>query len=156
MHRTDLIAIGELASRTGVAVSAIRFYEAKGLVEALRTSGGQRRFLRADIRRISFVLIAQQLGLSLEEIADELGRLPAGRTPNGADWTRISTALGTRIEAQIAALETTRELLGQCIGCGCLSLKKCGLYNRDDKAAQRGAGPRYLLGDRATEIAEVG
>lgn len=156
MHRTDLIPIGELAARTGVAVSAIRFYEAKGLIEALRTRGGQRRFLRADIRRVSFILIAQQLGLSLEEIAAELARLPAGRTPNGADWTRISTALRARIDAQIAALERTRKLLGTCIGCGCLSLKKCGLYNREDKAAQRGAGPRYLLGDRAGEIAEVG
>ncbi|MDR6834301.1 MULTISPECIES: redox-sensitive transcriptional activator SoxR [unclassified Sphingopyxis] len=156
MHRTDLIAIGELSARTGVAVSAIRFYEAKGLVEALRTGGGQRRFLRADIRRVSFILIAQQLGLSLGEIAAELGRLPAGRTPNGADWTRISTALRARIDGQIAALERTRALLGNCIGCGCLSLKKCGLYNPQDKAAQRGAGPRYVMGDRAGEIAEVG
>jgi MerR family redox-sensitive transcriptional activator SoxR len=155
VHRTDLIAIGELAARTGVAVSAIRFYEAKGLIEALRTGGGQRRFLRADIRRVSFILIAQQLGLSLEEIAAELARLPAGRTPNGADWTRISTGLRARIDAQIASLERTRELLGNCIGCGCLSLKKCGLYNREDKAAQRGAGPRYVLGDRSGEIAEV-
>ncbi|SNS73426.1 redox-sensitive transcriptional activator SoxR [Sphingopyxis indica] len=155
MHRTDLIAIGELAARTGVAVSAIRFYEAKGLVEALRTRGGQRRFLRADIRRVSFILIAQQLGLSLEEIADELARLPAGRTPNAADWARISTDLRARIDARIAALERTRKLLDQCIGCGCLSLKKCRLYNAQDKAAQRGAGPRYLLGDRPGEIAEV-
>ncbi|HMN55408.1 MAG TPA: redox-sensitive transcriptional activator SoxR, partial [Sphingopyxis sp.] len=112
-------------------------------------------FLRADIRRISFILIAQQMGLSLEEIAAELAGLPAGRTPNAADWTRISTGLRTRIDARIAALERTRELLDQCIGCGCLSLKKCGLYNRGDKAAQRGAGPRYLLGDRAGEIADV-
>ncbi len=156
MHRTDLIAIGELAARTGVAVSAIRFYEAKGLVEALRTGGGQRRFLRADIRRVSFILIAQQLGLSLEEIAAELTRLPAGRTPNAADWARISTGLRARIDAQIAALERTRDLLGNCIGCGCLSLNKCALYNAQDKAAQRGAGPRYVMGDRAGEIAEVG
>ena len=155
MHRTDLIPIGELAARTGVAVSAIRFYEAKGLIEALRTRGGQRRFLRADIRRVSFILIAQQLGLSLEEIAAELARLPAGRTPNAADWARISAGLHARIAEQIAALERTQELLGNCIGCGCLSLKKCGLYNRADKAAQRGAGPRYVLGDRAGEIAEV-
>ncbi|MBB5705443.1 redox-sensitive transcriptional activator SoxR [Sphingopyxis panaciterrulae] len=155
MHRTDVIAIGELAARTGVAVSAIRFYEAKGLIASLRSSGGQRRFLRADIRRVSFILIAQQLGLSLEEIALELARLPAQRTPNAADWTRISTALRARIDARISALERTRELLDQCIGCGCLSLKKCGLYNVQDKAAQRGAGPRYLLGDRAGEIAEV-
>jgi len=156
MHRSDLIAIGELAARTGVAVSAIRFYEAKGLVEALRTGGGQRRFLRADIRRVSFILIAQQLGLSLEEIAAELARLPAGRTPNATDWARISTGLRARIDGQIAALERTRDLLGNCIGCGCLSLKKCGLYNPQDKAAQRGAGPRYVLGDRAGEIAAVG
>ncbi|HKX89333.1 MAG TPA: redox-sensitive transcriptional activator SoxR [Sphingopyxis sp.] len=156
MHRTDLIAIGELAARTGVAVSAIRFYEAKGLIEALRSGGGQRRFLRADIRRVSFVLIAQRMGLSLEEIAAELARLPAGRTPNAADWTRISTGLRVRIAEQIAALQRTQDLLDNCIGCGCLSLKKCGLYNRDDKAAQRGAGPRYVLGDRSGEIAEVG
>ena len=156
MHRTDLIAIGELAARTGVAVSAIRFYEARGLVSALRTQGGQRRFLRADIRRVSFILIAQGLGLSLDEIAAELARLPAGRNPNAADWARISTALQARIAGQIAALERTRELLGQCIGCGCLSLKTCGLYNRGDKAAQRGPGPRYVLGDRAGEIAETG
>ena len=155
MHRTDLIAIGDLAARTGVAVSAIRFYETKGLLAALRTGGRQRRFLRADIRRVSFILIAQRMGLSLEEIAGELARLPAGRTPNAADWTRISTALRARIDARIAALTRTRELLDGCIGCGCLSLKKCGLYNREDKAARRGAGPRYLLGDRAGEIAEV-
>ncbi|MDZ3830320.1 MAG: redox-sensitive transcriptional activator SoxR [Sphingopyxis sp.] len=155
MHCSDLIAIGDLAARTGVAVSAIRFYEEKGLVAALRTPGGQRRFLRADIRRISFILIAQQLGLSLEEIAAELARLPAGRTPNGADWTRISTGLRDRIDGQIAALQRTRALLDNCIGCGCLSLKKCGLYNPGDKAAQRGAGPRYLLGDRAVDIAAV-
>jgi MerR family redox-sensitive transcriptional activator SoxR len=137
-------------------VSAIRFYEARGLIEALRTAGGQRRFLRADIRRVSFILIAQQMGLSLEEIAGELARLPAGRTPNGADWKRISTGLRARIDAQIAALTRTRSLLDQCIGCGCLSLRKCGLYNPQDKAAQRGAGPRYLIGDRAGEIAGVG
>ena len=137
-------------------MSAIRFYEAKGLVEALRTRGGQRRFLRADIRRVSFILIAQKLGLSLEEIAGELARLPAGRTPNAADWARISGGLQSRIAAQIAALERTQELFGTCIGCGCLSLKKCGLYNREDKAAQRGAGPRYVLGDRSSEIAERG
>ncbi|MGN6690664.1 MAG: redox-sensitive transcriptional activator SoxR [Sphingopyxis sp.] len=155
MHRSDLLAIGELARRTGVAVSAIRFYEEKGLLAALRSRGGQRRFLRADIRRVSFILIAQNLGLSLEEIGTELARLPARRTPNAADWARISAGLQARIAEQIAALERTQELLGACIGCGCLSLKKCGLYNREDKAAQRGAGPRYLMGDRSADIAEV-
>ena len=143
MHRRDLITIGDLAARTGVAVSAIRFYEAKGLVAALRTRGNQRRFLRADIRRVSFILIAQGLGLSLEEIAAELARLPGERTPNAADWARISKALRERIDARIAALERTRANLDGCIGCGCLSLKRCALYNPGDKAAREGAGPRY-------------
>jgi MerR family transcriptional regulator, redox-sensitive transcriptional activator SoxR len=143
MHRTDLITIGELAARTGVAVSAIRFYEAKGLVAALRTRGNQRRFLRADIRRVSFILIAQGLGLSLEEIAAELARLPGTRTPNAADWARISKALTARIDTRIAALTRTRQNLEGCIGCGCLSLKRCALYNPGDKAAREGTGPRY-------------
>ena len=154
MKASDLLTIGEVARRTGTNVSALRFYEEKGLLEPWRSRGGQRRFLRADIRRVSFILIAQQLGLSLEEIAGELARLPAGRTPNAADWARISGGLQSRIAAQIAALERTQLLLGACIGCGCLSLKKCGLYNREDKAAQRGAGPRYVMGDRSDEIAE--
>jgi MerR family redox-sensitive transcriptional activator SoxR len=143
MHHRDLITIGDLAARTGVAVSAIRFYEAKGLVAALRTRGNQRRFLRADIRRISFILIAQGLGLSLEEIAAELARLPGERTPNAADWARISKALRARIDARIAALERTRANLDGCIGCGCLSLKRCALYNPGDNAAREGVGPRY-------------
>lgn len=143
MQRTDLITIGDLAARTGVAVSAIRFYEGKGLVAALRTRGNQRRFLRADIRRVSFILIAQGLGLSLEEIAAELARLPGERTPNAADWARISKALRARIDARIAALERTRANLDGCIGCGCLSLKRCALYNPGDKAAREGTGPRY-------------
>ena len=143
MHRRDLITIGDLAARTGVAVSAIRFYEAKGLVAALRTSGNQRRFLRADIRRISFILIAQGMGLSLEEIAAELARLPGERTPNAADWARISKSLRARIDARIAALERTRANLDGCIGCGCLSLKRCALYNPGDKAAREGTGPRF-------------
>jgi MerR family transcriptional regulator, redox-sensitive transcriptional activator SoxR len=143
MHRRDLITIGELAARTGVAVSAIRFYEAKGLIAALRTRGNQRRFLRADIRRVSFILIAQGMGLSLEEIAAELARLPGERTPNAADWARISRSLRERIDARIAALERTRANLDGCIGCGCLSLKRCALYNPGDKAAREGTGPRY-------------
>lgn len=143
MHRNDLITIGDLAARTGVAVSAIRFYEAKGLLAALRTGGNQRRFLRADIRRVSFILIAQGLGLSLEDIGDVLSGLPGGRTPNAADWARISGALTSRIDARIAALTRTRDNLAGCIGCGCLSLKRCALYNPGDKAAHEGAGPRY-------------
>jgi MerR family transcriptional regulator, redox-sensitive transcriptional activator SoxR len=143
MHRTDLITIGDLAARTGVAVSAIRFYEARGLVAALRTAGNQRRFLRADIRRVSFILIAQGMGLSLEDIGSELAGLPGERTPNATDWARISKTLRARIDARIAALERTRANLDGCIGCGCLSLKRCALYNPEDKAAREGTGPRY-------------
>lgn len=149
MHANDVISIGELAARAGVSVSAIRFYEAKGLIAPFRNAGGQRRFFRSDIRRVSFVLIAQQLGLSIEEIGTELARLPEGRTPNAADWTRISKGLRKRLDERIDALTRTRELLSVCIGCGCLSLKKCRLYNPQDRAARRGAGPRYLMGDRA-------
>ena len=141
----ELLAIGELAARTGLSVSAIRFYEAKGLVQALRTCGGQRRFLRSDIRRLSFALIAQQLGFTIQQIVAELDKLPQGRTPSAADWRRISGAFRAALDMRIAALEQTREVLDGCIGCGCLSLKKCALYNRDDRAGLIGAGPRFAL-----------
>lgn len=144
MKANDLLPIGELARRTGLSVSAIRFYEERGLVEALRTGGNQRRFLRGDIRRLSFILIAQKLGLSLTEIEEALSGLPQGRTPNAGDWKRISGAIRTRIDAQIAELEKVREDLGGCIGCGCLSLKKCALYNAGDRWGENGAGPRVL------------
>ncbi|MBX7514792.1 redox-sensitive transcriptional activator SoxR [Qipengyuania sp. GH38] len=144
MKSNDLLPIGELARRTGLSVSAIRFYEERGLVEALRTSGNQRRFLRGDIRRLSFILIAQRLGLSLAEIEEALVGLPQGRTPNAADWKRISGSIRKRIEDQIASLEKMRDSLDGCIGCGCLSLKKCALYNADDKWGESGAGPRVL------------
>lgn len=140
------ISIGELARRTGVAVSALRFYEEKGLIAALRNAGRQRRFPRSDIRRVSFVLIAQRIGLTLAEIEAELARLPQGRTPTVADWERISLAMRERIEARIALLTRTRERLDGCIGCGCLSLEKCALYNRDDEAGKGGSGPRFVLG----------
>lgn len=144
MKANDLLPIGDLARRTGLSVSAIRFYEEKGLVESLRTSGNQRRFLRSDIRRLSFILIAQKLGLSLGEIEDALADLPQGRTPNAADWKKISGEVRQRIDAQIAALEKVREDLDGCIGCGCLSLKKCALYNAGDKWGEGGVGPRVL------------
>ena len=144
MKANDLLPIGELARRTGLSVSAIRYYEEKGLVEALRTGGNQRRFLRSDIRRLSFILIAQKLGLSLADIDAALGSLPQGRTPNAADWKRISGSVRQRIDAQIAALRKVREDLDGCIGCGCLSLKKCALYNRDDEWGKSGSGPRVL------------
>jgi MerR family redox-sensitive transcriptional activator SoxR len=145
----ELLAIGELAARTGLTVSAIRFYEEKGLVQALRSAGGQRRFLRSDIRRLSFALIAQRLGCTLPEIAAELAKLPQGRTPTQADWRRISNGFSKLLDARIAALQRMRETLDGCIGCGCLSLKKCALYNRDDRAGRRGPGPRYAFGERA-------
>ncbi len=144
MKANDLLTIGELARRTGLSVSAIRFYEEKGLVAALRTSGNQRRFLRGDIRRLSFILIAQRLGLSLAEIEDAMASLPEGRTPNAAEWKTISRTVRGRIDAQIAALEKVREDLDGCIGCGCLSLKKCALYNADDRWGDSGSGPRVL------------
>lgn len=144
MKAGDLLTIGELARRTGLRVSAIRFYEGRGLVAPLRTGGNQRRFPRADIRRLSFILIAQKLGLSLSEIVQALGELPHGRTPNARDWERISGAVRQRIDAQIASLQTIREDLDGCIGCGCLSLTKCALFNADDRWAASGAGPRVL------------
>ncbi|MFA5965281.1 MAG: redox-sensitive transcriptional activator SoxR [Sphingomonas sp.] len=140
-----LLTIGELARRTGLSVSAIRFWEEKGLVEALRTRGGQRRFLRSDIRRLSFALIAQQLGFSLEAIRLELAVLPQGRTPTQADWNRISRGFRRQLDARIAAMERMRDRLDKCIGCGCLSLRKCALYNPDDRMAAEGPGPRYLV-----------
>ena len=152
MKPTDLLPIGDLARRTGCAVSAIRFYEERGLVSALRTSGNQRRYPRSEIRRLSFILIAQRLGLSLDAIGAELAKLPSGRTPNRADWAATGERLRAELDRQIAALEQTRENLDGCIGCGCLSLDKCALYNAADKAASRGAGPRYTMGDRAAEV----
>jgi MerR family redox-sensitive transcriptional activator SoxR len=146
LKSSDLLPIGDLARRTGLSVSAIRFYEEKGLVEPIRTAGNQRRFLRSDIRRLSFILIAQQLGLALSEIETELAKLPHGRTPTAQDWNAISTSIRGQLDSKIAQLERTRDKLDGCIGCGCLSLKKCELYNRDDHLAQQGAGPRQVLG----------
>ncbi|MEP0392097.1 MAG: redox-sensitive transcriptional activator SoxR [Erythrobacter sp.] len=145
-HR-DLIPIGEMSRRTGQTVSAIRFYEDKGLLEPIRTGGNQRRFLRSDIRRVSFILIAQKLGLSLAQIQWVMRDLPHGRTPTAKDWQRISKAIRASIDAQIAALERTRDRLDGCIGCGCLSLKKCAIYNPDDRLGQEGPGPRQILTD---------
>ncbi len=145
MAKSALLSIGDLAARTGLSVSAIRFYEEKGLVHPLRSSGGQRRYLRADIRRLSFVLIAQQLGLSIGEIANQLAKLPEGRAPTRRDWIRISNAIRGVIDARIAELQRTRDRLDGCIGCGCLSLKKCQLYNPEDRAGLKGPGPRLLI-----------
>jgi MerR family transcriptional regulator, redox-sensitive transcriptional activator SoxR len=152
VNANDVISIGDLAARTGVSVSAIRFYEGKNMITPFRSRGGQRRFLRSDIRRISFIRIAQGLGLTVEEIGDHLRALPQGRTPTIEDWASISAALQERLNDQIARLTRTRDILDGCIGCGCLSLKKCALYNPEDRAAAKGAGARYVLGDRAGDL----
>ena len=145
--RTKLLKIGELSARTGVPVSAIRYYADAGLIHAYRANAGQRRFARADIRRVAFILIAQQLGLSLEEIGAILQRLPDGRTPTKADWSRISGGIRARVDARISELERIRSRLEGCIGCGCLSLETCQLYNPQDRLGAQGPGPRRLLGD---------
>jgi len=147
MADKGMISIGQMAARTGLAVSAIRYYEAEGLVCPIRTAGGQRQFRRADIRRLSFVRISQQLGFSIADIRDQMIRLPEGRTPTRADWTRLARGFRKDLEARIASLERLRDNLDGCIGCGCLSLKRCALYNPHDSARQNGPGPRYLMGD---------
>lgn len=147
-----LLTIGDLARRTGLTVSAIRFYETRGLVRAIRTGGNQRRFARADIRRLSFALIAQKIGLSLGEIETELATLPEGRTPTRDDWQAISERMRAVLDARITRLIETRDRLDGCIGCGCLSLDRCALYNPGDRAARAGPGPRFLLGDRAADF----
>ncbi|MBM7068109.1 redox-sensitive transcriptional activator SoxR [Actibacterium sp. 188UL27-1] len=142
------LSIGQVARRTGLAVSAIRYYDAKGLICSNRNAGGQRRFERSMIRRLAFIQIAQQFGFTLEQIQMELAALPRGRTPNEADWVRIGTGMRAELDRQIATLTRLRDNLDGCIGCGCLSLKRCALYNAKDTAGEKGAGPRYLMGDR--------
>ncbi|MEM7215361.1 MAG: redox-sensitive transcriptional activator SoxR [Pseudomonadota bacterium] len=141
------ISIGQLAERTGLSVSAIRFYETQGLITSERSSGGQRRFLRSDIRRLSFVQISQQVGFTIEQIREQLNALPDGRTPTKRDWSRMSRGFRVELDQKINSLIQMRERLDGCIGCGCLSLTKCKLYNPDDRAFKKGAGPRYLMGD---------
>ncbi|MEX3006899.1 redox-sensitive transcriptional activator SoxR [Hoeflea sp. TYP-13] len=147
MRADNRLAIGELARRTGLTVSAIRYYEAEGLLAAERNSGGQRRFFRSDIRRLSFVMIAQRFGFTIEQIRKQLEALPQGRTPTKADWTKISRGFRSELDTRIDTLVRLRDNLDGCIGCGCLSLRKCTLYNPEDRARSHGSGPRYLLGD---------
>jgi MerR family redox-sensitive transcriptional activator SoxR len=141
------LSVGELARRAGVATSALRYYEQLGLIVAERTAGGQRRYARAMLRRVAFVRAAQQVGLSLDEVREALARLPVDRAPTKADWNTVSSTWIARIDARIAELEGLRDRLTGCVGCGCLSLRSCGLYNPGDTAATRGAGARWLLGD---------
>jgi MerR family transcriptional regulator, redox-sensitive transcriptional activator SoxR len=143
----DLLSIGEIAYRSGVATSALRFYETRGLISSSRGAGNQRRYHRATLRRIAIIRVAQTLGLSLAEIATAFESLPAQRNPTRRDWERLSTRWGRQLEQRIADLQNLRDRLGGCIGCGCLSLTHCSLYNAGDGAATLGSGPRYLLGD---------
>ncbi len=149
MRPTDALTIGQLSLRTGIAISAIRYYETQGLIYPDRNAGGQRQFRRADIRRLSFVRIAQQFGFSIERIAEQLSSLPNGRTPNKADWGRIAVKFRAELDARIETLTELRDNLDGCIGCGCLSLQKCKLYNPNDEARHKGSGPRYLMGDKS-------
>jgi MerR family transcriptional regulator, redox-sensitive transcriptional activator SoxR len=145
------LGIGAVSDRTGVARSALRFYEAEGLIHAERTSGGQRRFHREVIRRVSFIRVAQQVGLSLDEIRAALDSLPANRTPTQKDWHRLSSAWRPRLDAQIRLLERLRDQLDSCIGCGCLSLGVCKLVNPGDWITSHGPGPRTLIEDEVPE-----
>ena len=152
MTPSAMLSIGQLAERTGLSVSAIRFYETQDLVKPLRNSGGQRRFMRSDIRRLSFVLIAQQFGFTIKQIRKQLQMLPDERTPNKGDWAKISASFRVELNTKIESLTQLRENLDGCIGCGCLSLDKCALYNPKDRANMYGAGPRYLMGDKAPTV----
>jgi len=146
------LTIGYVAARTGLAASAIRYYEEEGLVAPDRNASGHRRYARSDIRRLSFVMISQQLGFTIPEIRAALADLPEYRTPNKGDWARISRRFGKVLDARIEQMQALRARLDGCIGCGCLSLKTCALYNPKDKARVRGQGPRYVMGDRSDEI----
>lgn len=141
-----------MADRTGLAVSAIRFYEEQGLISAERSPAGHRRFPRSTIRRVSFILACQRLGYSLQEIGEQLADLPGGRTPDDADWSRLATRFRSDLDRRIEGLLDLRHRLDGCIGCGCLSLDRCAIYNPDDAAANLGTGPRYLLGDSSDDL----
>jgi MerR family redox-sensitive transcriptional activator SoxR len=143
-QRDELLTVGAVSRRSGVAPSALRYYESRGLLGATRTAGGHRVFHRSVLRRLAFVRAAQNVGLTLEEITAALAALPAGRTPTKADWARLSRAWRERLDEQIAALEKLRDGLTSCIGCGCLSLRRCALSNPGDEVAAAGPGARYL------------
>ena len=141
---TDLLTIGELAERSGVATSALRFYEAAGLIAAMRASSGHRRYPRSTLRRVAFIRAAREIGLSIDDIRSSLARLPADRAPTKADWTRLSQQWRAHLERRIAYLERLRDDLTSCIGCGCLSLANCRLQNASDRVADEGSGARFL------------
>jgi MerR family redox-sensitive transcriptional activator SoxR len=141
----DLLTISDVARRSGVAASALRYYEQRGLIQSERLGSGHRRFPRAVLRRIAFIVFAQKIGLSLDEVAVELSKLPRNHVPERRDWAKLSAGWSQRIDKEIAQLQRLRERLTQCIGCGCLSLKECQFANPEDRAGRRGPGPRYWL-----------
>jgi MerR family redox-sensitive transcriptional activator SoxR len=143
----DLLTIGEVSRRSGVAASALRFYEDRGLIESERAGSGHRRYRRPVLRRIAFIVFAQRVGLTLDEIGTELAKLPPDRAPTRRDWSRLTTTWSARIDDRIAELQRLQRGLTECIGCGCLSLDRCRLANPGDRAADLGPGPRYWIGD---------
>jgi len=145
-----LLTISELSARSGAAPSALRYYEGLGLISATRTAGNQRRYPRHMLRRVAFIRAGRQLGLELREIQASLALLPGDRAPTRAEWSRAARNWQARIDAKIAELQRMSETLTSCIGCGCLSLRRCSLYNQGDRAAQLGAGARWLLGDESS------
>ena len=147
---SELLTISEVSRRSGVAASALRYYEERELITSERAGSGHRRYSRPVLRRIAFIVFAQRIGLSLEEIGTELARLPPDRAPSRRDWSRLSRGWTARIEERIAELERLKAGLTECIGCGCLSLDRCKLANPGDRAARLGPGPRYWIGDRPT------
>ena len=147
LHESDWIPIGAFAKRAGVPASTLRYYEAEHLLEGGRSDAGRRRYPRAALRRVAFIRVAQQVGLTLEQIAAALATLPDARTPTPADWARLSAAWRPQLDARIAALTRLRDQLDSCIGCGCLSLQRCALYNAGDRAAASGGGARFLMLD---------
>lgn len=144
MQTSELLTVGQLSERSGVAPSALRYYESAGLIEATRTTGNQRRYQRHVLRRLAFIRAARNVGLTLEEVSAALATLPAGRTPTKADWTRLSRTWRDRLDEQIAALRKLRDGLDSCIGCGCLSLQRCAVSNPGDVMARQGAGAQFL------------
>lgn len=145
---SDTLTISQVSQRSGVAASALRFYEQRGLIASERAGSGHRRFQRAALRRIAFIVFAQKMGLSLDEVAIDLAKLPSNQAPGRSDWAKISRQWTQRIDARIDELKRLRDSLTQCIGCGCLSLPQCRLANPNDQAAKLGPGPRYWIGNK--------
>jgi MerR family transcriptional regulator, redox-sensitive transcriptional activator SoxR len=148
LKSSELLTIGEVARRSGVAASALRFYEQRGLLTSERAGSGHRRYPRSVLRRVAFIVFAQRIGLTLDEIGTELAKLPPDRAPTRRDWSRLSSGWSARIDDRIAELHRLKAGLTECIGCGCLSLERCRLSNPRDRAARLGPGPRYWIGDR--------